>query len=101
MKIIHSANKGRYSKIDFASFGFLIKLNCCYCGKPPSNIKTINKATIIYSGLDRLDVTEQHILGNVVPCCWECNRAKHVLSLKSFDNWVTSVDTNFFKKQSL
>lgn len=33
---------------------------CCYCGFPAY-------------GLDRLDNTKGHIMGNCVPCCGECN----------------------------
>ena len=70
--------KGRYSSYKHAAklreYSFELTLEqfktfwqkpCHYCDDP---IKTI--------GLDRIDNTKGYFMGNIVPCCWECNQSK-------------------------
>lgn len=56
--------------ITLSEFSSLIKESCYYCnnkfGKPTEN----------GHGLDRLDNTVGYIIGNVVTCCWHCNKIK-------------------------
>lgn len=74
---------------------FLVQLECVYCGKEPSNRFRVKykvdgkyqriedqSLEIRYSGLDRIDSSKGYVLGNVVPCCSECNGMKtdHELS---------------------
>jgi hypothetical protein len=54
----------------------LMSMACSYCSSPPTD-ETPN-------GLDRLDNTKGHILGNVVPCCETCNMMKGTLGVKRF-----------------
>ena len=42
------------------------KAPCFYCASPPSP----------RTGIDRLDPRAGYVIGNVVPCCWLCNRMK-------------------------
>src|SRR3990172_1274719 len=49
------------------------KAHCHYCG---DRIETI--------GLDRRDSKIGYILGNIVPCCWTCNKAKSAMSDQEF-----------------
>ena len=30
----------------------------------------------VYNGIDRVDSDGGYVTGNVVPCCWPCNRMK-------------------------
>jgi len=69
----------------------LISQSCYYCGRPPSNIKQQNTRKFAYSGIDRLDSCGGYTIGNVVPCCWECNRAKGGFSKDGFLQWIKSV----------
>jgi hypothetical protein len=72
-------------------------LPCSYCGREPSNLfrrkyKIDGKyafdpapgMTLRYSGLDRIDSEKGYVHGNVVPCCWECNKIKSALPLDVF-----------------
>jgi hypothetical protein len=75
---------------------FVSQMPCAYCGKEPSNLfRRKYKADdgkhgygpemeIRYSGIDRVDATKGYIHGNVVPCCWECNKIKSALTLDEF-----------------
>jgi hypothetical protein len=49
---------------------------CYYCGK-----RNLNKG---FNGIDRVDSTQPHVLGNCVPCCWECNRMKGAMDVNDF-----------------
>lgn len=67
----------------------LVQLPCVYCGKEPSNRFRVRykvdgryqrgvepSLELLTNGLDRVDSTKGYVLGNVVPCCFECNRMK-------------------------
>lgn len=87
----------------------LSQLPCHYCGDPPSNRfnKYLTKdgkltnlevseewaqqAYFDYNGLDHVDSSLPHNEDNVVPCCIDCNRAKHNMSLKKFLKWIEKV----------
>lgn len=84
--------------IDFdlseTEFKSLILSNCHYCGSPPSQIKTDRKragGSIVYTGIDRMDNTQGYKASNCVPCCSVCNRAKDVMSIKDFSDWIRRV----------
>lgn len=64
----------------------LFKMDCYYCGVVPSNIAKSNTTYggCLYSGIDRLDPTLGYVTGNVVPCCWNCNRMKGTLQHGEF-----------------
>jgi len=74
-------------------FNELIKNNCYYCGKPPSQIAKSkdNTGDYIYNGVDRVDSSKGYIEGNVVPCCGRCNEAKMSETQEDFLDWVTKV----------
>lgn len=52
----------------------LMSMPCTYCGDTPTNTSP--------NGLDRVDNSKGHILGNVVPCCETCNMMKGTRSLR-------------------
>ena len=75
----------------------LSKLNCAYCGSPPSNvIKTsrTKKEKLKYSGIDRIDPSKGYLPDNVNPCCITCNVAKSDMSLSDFHSWISKVYQN-------
>ena len=62
--------------IDFKTFCDLVRLNqCLYCG---------SKLSETGPGLDRQDHTKGYLVGNVVPCCKECNSRKGLLEAAGF-----------------
>lgn len=71
----------------------IVKLNCYYCGLPPSNIQKDknSKNGINYSGIDRLDSSKGYFLENCVPCCKICNIGKSNMTLKQFMEWITNL----------
>lgn len=93
------------SKEFLLEFKKLTKENCNYCGNPPyqkvsSNCKSYTKegkihSTYIYNGLDRIDNNKGYEFGNVVACCGICNRAKDIMSLDEFKDWINKVHKRF------
>jgi hypothetical protein len=82
--------------------------NCYYCGKSVektynafknSNIEySKNNGDFSYNGLDRIDNNKGHNLDNVVPCCFQCNRAKSTYNIEEFREWVINIYDNFIKR---
>lgn len=64
--------KGLPWTLALADYASLIEKPCHYCGENP--IKTPGAY-----GLDRKDNSLGYVLGNVVPCCWRCNRIRNNL----------------------
>jgi hypothetical protein len=76
---------------------------CSYCGTPPDSIRKPNKSVngeFMYSGIDRVDNSRGYVSGNVVPCCWYCNRAKGVLSLQEFLGWCNRLSQSTAARQA-
>lgn len=56
-------------------FAYKLMTKCCtYCRKPPTDECP--------NGLDRIDNSKGHILGNVLPCCHQCNMKKKTDSFR-------------------
>lgn len=74
------------------AFGFFQSV-CHYCGCPPANIAKSNTeyGKCFYSGLDRIDSTQGYVKGNIVPCCWNCNRMKGSLSYDAFFSHIKKI----------
>lgn len=92
--------------LTFDDFYQLSQMSCHYCGVEPSqkfnwfnvgrNKTKASKFTrdngeFIYNGIDRIDSSLGHIIGNVVPCCKTCNFAKRNMSVEEFKSWVSRV----------
>lgn len=92
--------------------------NCHYCGEPPRklnkylksdgtflnknashSLETINRAWIELNGLDRIDNSKGYIEGNILACCFVCNKAKGTMSYKEFIDYLEKVIK--FKRQIL
>lgn len=54
----------------------LISVPCHYCGEENSAKWVRRGRTFAYTGIDRVDSSLGYAMGNVVPCCTYCNRAK-------------------------
>jgi hypothetical protein len=101
---------GTYRDLPFDVFLALSQEPCYYCNLPPR--KTFNiancesrkkKATVFqkdegaftYNGLDRIDSDFGHIMGNVVPCCWHCNKMKLNCTIGEFIAQINRVYARF------
>jgi hypothetical protein len=108
--------KGNYADGDltFEDFLILSQNNCFYCAVSPNNShntyinNTTNKhsqfakdnGTFVYSGLDRVDPDEvAHNRGNVVPCCFQCNRSKSNMTIDEFGQWIVRI-YNFWSQKN-
>lgn len=84
-------------ELTFDEFLNITSKPCTYCGKEPY----INNGNVQYmqtkanpwkhNGIDRLDTTKGYTLDNCVPCCSNCNYAKHDLTLENFKQWISDV----------
>jgi 5-methylcytosine-specific restriction endonuclease McrA len=85
--------RGLEYKLTEKQFSEITKKDCYYCGEKPKGItngKRTNRA-YIFNGLDRIDNTKGYTTDNVVPCCRNCNYAKHQLTLQEFKEWIRRV----------
>lgn len=90
--------KGIIFEITFEQFVEIAKQNCYYCAATPRNcskFKTFGDFT--YNGMDKVDRKKGYIMPNVVPCCWNCNRAKATLSQEEFFQLITNIYHNRIK----
>ena len=64
----------------------IIACPCHYCAAPPSSKieRPSGRATLYYTGIDRIDNTQGYTPGNVVPCCGTCNRCKSDMTREQF-----------------
>lgn len=68
--------------------------NCYYCNSAPSNLfrsNNVDKFTLYYNGIDRVDSTKGYTPDNVVPCCCNCNRAKMNLRQDEFFEMISNI----------
>lgn len=96
MKIYQSnaAKAGREFSLSAEEFGKIISQDCFYCGKPPvaNNKKFVDKnRNFKRNGIDRVNNSLGYVAGNVLPCCFTCNRAKMKMSVDEFLNWVKEI----------
>ncbi len=71
----------------------ITKSDCHYCGAPPQQVRKqrSDRSKYTYNGIDRMDPSIGYVIGNVVPCCWLCNRCKASHVEKDFLDWVSRV----------
>ena len=71
--------------------------DCYYCGRVPEwDLRTLPKGRKIKSnGIDRVDNNLGYIPGNCVPCCYECNVTKRMMTLSELMSWVKTVYERF------
>jgi len=78
------------SKDEFAK---LTSSDCFYCGLSPSSGRRTTslgktREVYIFNGIDRVDNNYGYVLGNCVPCCERCNKAKLAHSQIDFIRWI-------------
>lgn len=85
---------GRAFSLSATQFRELVEKHCHYCGAEPTQVFRIRKSAhgeFSYNGLDRVDNGLGYVPGNVVPCCGDCNIAKHTRSSAEFLAWAERV----------
>lgn len=76
-----SAKKRNHAfDISFEDFMSFWQFPCSYCG---DSIETI--------GLDRIDSSQGYILGNLIPCCYDCNEMKNNRSQNEFYDRIKKI----------
>lgn len=67
-------------------FYALVVSTCAYCGAIPSRMDRLPRrfGYFQHGGIDRIDNAKGYVLGNVVPCCGQCNTAKSDLTADEF-----------------
>lgn len=84
------AKAGKEFNLDMDEFRKLITSKCTYCGVKPYLKATASNCKFwpLHNTIDRLDPKKGYILGNVVPCCKQCNFAKNDLTHEEFMIYV-------------
>lgn len=90
---------GRLCNLNLEQLKFISQMDCAYCGAAPCNrfhrlitvyvegkAKRVNDDSnpMFYSGIDRVDSCGDYVAGNILPCCFFCNRAKDDWPLSEF-----------------
>ena len=83
-----AARRGLNFNLTKEEFRALTVQDCFYCGCPPSKEIKCSTGTLvstyIANGIDRVDNSLGYTMGNVVPCCFDCNHAKATLTQEQF-----------------
>lgn len=88
--------RGWNFELDRDYFLELTSSNCFYCNEEPKQVKKTRDVygEYQYNGVDRIDSSNGYIIGNVVPCCGKCNRAKSTMSQEDFFIWTEKIYKN-------
>lgn len=73
-------------RLKFSAFRRLCQMPCHYCGAPPhqeTHVPRVN-GQYLFTGLDLVVRTDGYRPDNVVPSCWQCNRARRTLPVPDF-----------------
>lgn len=72
---------------------YLTSQPCYYCGNPPSQVSRgrTYRGEYVYNGIDRIQNNIGYIKSNVVPCCKNCNFAKHTMTQEDFLKLVSRI----------
>ena len=91
--------RGIEYKLTEEQFAEITQQDCYYCGTKPNNVAKNRSCNgkYIYNGLDRVNNNNGYTVENIVPCCKICNRAKDVLNLQEFKDWVKRVYNKIFE----
>jgi len=81
------------NKLTFKEWCELSKQDCFYCGEEPSNNQKshFDNGDFVYNGIDRLKNNIGYEIGNVVSCCYKCNKMKMVLDDNDFIKQVEKI----------
>lgn len=89
---------GREFSLTDVELDVLLTSNCYYCGASPSAVRYSNQpksGEFLWNGIDRVDSARGYCTGNVVSCCWKCNRAKGDMSQSEFLEWIKAAYEHF------
>lgn len=92
----HALQRGIEFFLCKEEFRRITSMNCHYCFSPPSqNMGLFFKKTgdYIHNGIDRMNSKARYEVGNIVPCCGICNRAKHTMCYAEFRDWINRLST--------
>lgn len=99
-------SRGIDFNLSLEDFKTIVSKKCHYCGAPPNKAYAPYKSgklrlngPFIYNGIDRTDSTKPYTVENCVPCCKDCNYAKHRMSLDEFKNWLRRVASHLLGMQ--
>lgn len=84
-------DRGHEFNLERDDFHNFLTMNCYYCNSEPSNTIKQNSTEVKYNGIDRVDSTKGYSIDNCVSCCATCNRAKRIMTVKEFLEWVSRV----------
>lgn len=92
MKVYIKSAKDRGLPFELSEEDFIhiTSLNCTYCGSPPKafSMDKRSKGAFIGNGIDRVNNSLGYTRENVTTCCSTCNRAKDVMSLSDYKEWL-------------
>jgi hypothetical protein len=90
-----SASERGYSwELSKDEFREITTQSCHYCGAEPVikfHATTGTNGHYYGNGVDRIDNRSGYMIGNVRPCCKQCNIAKGILSEQDFYEWVMRI----------
>jgi hypothetical protein len=101
---MNAKKRGHEFSLSNEELDVLFAGNCFYCGVPPKQIAPPSTKTdgsvcesggFTHNGIDRVDNQKGYIAGNVVSCCFNCNRAKMAMPIDEFVEWVDRLTKNF------
>lgn len=84
--------KGLKFELSESECEIIFSQRCHYCGASPSNrvdpkLNILN-GEFVYNGIDRKDNAKGYCVENVLPCCFQCNRAKGQMGYEKFIDWI-------------
>lgn len=71
--------------VSLNEFEYLTSQRCHYCNRPPQRTISVSSGSkYTYNGIDRKDSNLGYVTGNMLPCCFPCNRAKSDMTYEEF-----------------
>ncbi len=91
-------NNHRKFSLTKERFKKLTSSRCYYCGAAPGQKidKKNTNGIYTYNGIDRINSKKGYSISNCVPCCKQCNYAKHNFPEKEFYAWVERIHNHLF-----
>lgn len=88
--------RGYRFELTMSEFEAIAKCPCHYCDAKPPNTKTREcfNGSSKTNGIDRQINTEGYVLGNCLPCCARCNKAKGDMTYEEFVSMCRKVANN-------
>lgn len=103
----NASRDGKEFTLSLEQFRRITSKPCTYCGRPPSGLTRGRQrknpvaadaggghGDYTHSGIDRLDNTRGYTPDNCLPCCKDCNYAKHTKTFHEFKDWIARLTSN-------